>query len=596
MTTNTSSIEDLLSDQSKAIIAGKEPVNNPSPTPKSIKQKKKTVLPEPTDKEKLTLKLDDIKIAEQEEKVRVAAEELGFPYINLTGFPIASEALQTIPENICTEEKIVCFVNTGEQIRLASPVPNNVKLDKIKSSLAESSHAEVEIYMISERCLKLQLDQYAKLPKYKKPVAGVEIKEEELEKFKKIAANFKGLEDHINKVNISDLVVLVIAASIEARSSDIHIEAEEKDIKARFRVDGILHDAASIDKNKWPQIISRIKLLAGLKINIDDQPQDGRFTIKLTKDKIDVRVSTIPTTWGESVVMRLLQGNAVQLKFESIGLAGQAAEKLKFQVERPNGMIITSGPTGSGKTTTLYAILNKLNAEGIKIITLEDPIEYKLEGINQSQIDHRRGYSFADGLRSILRQDPDMIMVGELRDLETADVAINAALTGHLVISTIHTNSAAGAIPRFLSMGVKPFLLAPALNAIMGQRLVRRICEKCKEEIQLDEKNLERAKKILNEIPENHPDRPDLKNLKFFAGKDEKCEACNGLGYKGRIGIYEILIMSPEIEKVILNGQVSEYDMQAIAVKNGMITMVQDGLIKALQGLTTADEVFRVSE
>ncbi|MFH0779739.1 MAG: GspE/PulE family protein [Parcubacteria group bacterium] len=596
MTTNTSSIEDLLSDAGKAKLTGKEPAALPSPAQKSAKKKTKAALPEETEKDKLAHKLGDIEIGEEEAKVRAAAAKLGFPYIDLTGFPVGGEALQTIPENICNEDKVICFVNTGEQIRLGSIAPDNAKLEKIKSSLEESLHAQVEMYMISERCLKMMLDQYARLPKYVKPAAGVQIKEGELEKFKKIATNFKSLEEEIGKVNISDLVALIIAASIVARSSDIHIEAEEKDVKVRFRVDGILHDAASIDKAKWPQIISRIKLLSGLKININDKPQDGRFTIKLTKDKIDVRVSTIPTTWGESVVMRLLQGGATQLQFEDMGLIGQAAEKLKFQVERPNGMIITSGPTGSGKTTTLYDILNKLNVEGVKIITMEDPIEYKLEGVNQSQIDHSKGYSFADGLRSILRQDPDVIMVGELRDLETADVSINAALTGHLVISTIHTNSAAGAIPRFLAMGVKPFLLAPALNAIMGQRLVRRICEKCKKEIKLEDKDFERAKKILEEIPEGHPDRPDLNSMKFYAGSNEKCEACNGLGYKGRVGIYEILIMTPEIEKVILGGQVSEYDMQAIAVKAGMITMAHDGLIKAMQGITTVEEVFRVSE
>jgi type IV pilus assembly protein PilB len=415
-----------------------------------------------------------------------------------------------------------------------------------------------------------------------------------LEKFKAIGKDFRQLGAEIEKVNITDLVTLFVAAAIQSNASDIHIEAEEKDVKIRFRVDGVLHDAASVKKELWPKIISRIKLLSGLKMNITDKPQDGRFGINLDEGKMDVRVSCTPTTWGESVVMRLLKSSATALQFDAMGLVGKAFTDLKAQTERPNGMIITTGPTGSGKTTTLYAILNKLNTEDIKICTLEDPVEYKLAGINQSQIDHSKGYTFADGLRSLLRQDPDVVMVGEIRDLETADTAINAALTGHLVLSTIHTNSAAGAIPRFLAMGVKPFLLAPALNAMMGQRLIRKICTSCKEELQLEPETLERVKKLLSEIPDGHPDKPDLSVLKFFHGKG--CEACNGIGYKGRLGIYEILLMSPEIEKMISAGEIAEVQIQEAATKAGMITMVQDGLIKALKGITSVEEVFSVSE
>jgi len=257
-------------------------------------------------------------------------------------------------------------------------------------------------------------------------------------------------------------------------------------------------------------------------------------------------------------------------------------------------MIITTGPTGSGKTTTLYAILQKLNTPDAKIITLEDPVEYRLEGVAQSQIDHEKDYTFAKGLRSILRQDPDIIMVGEIRDLETAETAIQAALTGHLLLSTIHTNDAAGAIPRFMSMGVKPFLLAPALNCIIGQRLVRTIHDQCKEETSIDDAALQKVKKLLADLPAKSGITVDLGKMKFFHGKG--CDECNNLGYKGRIGIYEVLVMSPDIEKVILSGAVSEYQMRDIAKAAGMITMAQDGVLKALDGLTTVDEVFRVAE
>ena len=292
--------------------------------------------------------------------------------------------------------------------------------------------------------------------------------------------------------------------------------------------------------------------------------------------------------------MRLLKSSVAGLDFEKLGVRGIAFDQLKEEVKRPNGMIITTGPTGSGKTTTLYSILSKLNKPEVKIITLENPVEYRLKGVNQSQVDPEHGYTFAAGLKSILRQDPDIVMVGEIRDIKTADTAINAALTGHMVLSTLHTNSAAASIPRFLSMGVKPFLLAPAINAIIGQRLVRRVCESCKQEAELTKEDTEKVIDLLSGISKKSSYRPDINNLKFYKGKG--CEKCGNLGYKGRVGLYEILTMNPEIEKMILSGKVSEYDIQKIAIEDGMITMVQDGLLKALDGLTSVEEVFRVIE
>jgi type II secretory ATPase GspE/PulE/Tfp pilus assembly ATPase PilB-like protein len=297
--------------------------------------------------------------------------------------------------------------------------------------------------------------------------------------------------------------------------------------------------------------------------------------------------------------MRLLRPSSIELGFEDLGLRGKAFEQLKREMKRPNGMIVNTGPTGAGKTTTLYAILKKLNNPETKIITIEDPIEYQLEGISQSQTSEK--YTFAQGLRSIVRQDPDILMVGEIRDLETAEISIQAALTGHLVLSTIHTNNAAGTIPRFLSMGTKPFLLAPALNALIGQRLVRRICDHCKTEDILDDETLNKIKEVLEKLPEEEKKLIDFKNLpagrqglKFYKGKG--CVACQEIGFKGRRGIFEIITMNKEIEKLILSGSASEYDIIDIAIKNGMVTMLQDGLIKAIKGVTTVGEVFRVAE
>ncbi|MFH1661980.1 MAG: GspE/PulE family protein, partial [Candidatus Falkowbacteria bacterium] len=335
-----------------------------------------------------------------------------------------------------------------------------------------------------------------------------------------------------------------------------------------------------------------LKMLSGVKINITNKPQDGRISIFLKEERIDIRASFLPTAHGESVVMRLLKSSSVGLAFEDLGIRGESFERLKKEVDRPNGMIITTGPTGSGKTTTLYAILKKLNSPETKIITIEDPIEYQLSGVNQSQVS--KNYTFAQGLRSIVRQDPDVVMVGEIRDLETAEIAIQAALTGHLVLSTIHTNDAAGTVPRFLSMGAKPFLLAPALNAMIGQRLVRRICEKCKKEVKIEDEKIERIKGIINSMPEEYKNKIDINNLKFYKG--EGCEACQSIGYKGRVGIYEIMTMNKEIEQSILSGKVSEYDMREISAKTGMVTMVQDGILKAIDGITTVEEIFRVAE
>jgi type II secretory ATPase GspE/PulE/Tfp pilus assembly ATPase PilB-like protein len=381
---------------------------------------------------------------------------------------------------------------------------------------------------------------------------------------------------------------------LKLEASDVHVEAEEKGIVVRFRLDGILHDVAMLPVEAYKKLVARIKLVSALKININTTPQDGRFTIKNPDGDVDVRVSTMPTVFGESIVMRLLRQSRGGLSLDQIGLVGDAYEKLKHEIERPNGMIITTGPTGSGKTTTMYAVLQILNEPGVKIITLEDPVEYRMQGINQSQIDRSKDYTFAKGLRSILRQDPDIAMVGEIRDLETADIAIQAALTGHLILSTIHTNSASGAIPRFLSMGVKPFLLAPALNCVIGQRLVRLLCQKCKKKVTLSEEQKERVETALANLPQKQAAEIAQKEKIFYTGGG--CEACHGIGYKGRVGIYEIFIMSQVIEQLILTGQVSEFEIEKIAVQNGMVTMVQDGLMKALEGKTSVDEVFRVIE
>ncbi len=549
----------------------------------------------PTDESsqiQLAQKETEIKRKEIERLTKQQATKSGIPYVDLIGFSISPEALSLIPEEDAKRLSVICFYYDGTNIRLGATQPHNDEIQNLSKQLAEKYHCHSGIYVISDHGLNYSLKLYKALPKPRKVERGVKIDEAELNKYSEKFSSFKDLQEQINKAQLTDMVTMIMAAAIQSRASDIHIEGEEKDIKVRFRIDGVLLDMAILEKEVWKKLISRMKILAKVKINITDKPQDGRISIYLTNERIDIRASFLPTAYGESVVMRLLRSSSVGLTFEKLGIRDKVFNQLKHEVERPNGMIITTGPTGSGKTTTLYAILKKLNKPETKIITIEDPIEYQLKGVNQSQTSER--YTFAQGLRSIVRQDPDVIMVGEIRDLETAEIAIQAALTGHLVLSTIHTNDAAGTIPRFLSMGAKPFLLAPAINTMIGQRLVRCICKNCKKETDLNGEQMKKVKEILNKLPEEEKNKIDFNGLKFYKGTG--CEICQNIGYKGRIGIYEILAMNKEIEKIILSGKVSEYDMRDIAAKNGMITMTQDGLLKALKGITSVEEVFRVAK
>jgi type II secretory ATPase GspE/PulE/Tfp pilus assembly ATPase PilB-like protein len=541
-------------------------------------------------------KLASIHSTDVEKETEKNAQAKNLDYINFKGFPISSDALALVSLKQAQESGAVCFYYTGEEIRFASQTPKSESVQTLCRDKAEELHAKHDIYMISNLSWDIAIKAYEKIPVLKENTTGVSISEKELEEMKKQIETPEDLQKKITEVSTTQVIALMIASALKFDTSDIHVEAEEKGIKLRLRIDGELTTMATMPKEMWPKIISRVKLLSNLKLNLTTAPQDGRFTIQLTDDKIDVRVSTMPTAFGESIVMRLLKSSAASLAFTDLGLQGKSKKDLEFNIKRPNGMIVTTGPTGSGKTTTLYAVLNELNDDATKIITMEDPIEYKLKGLNQSQVDASKGYTFAKGLKSILRQDPDIVMVGEIRDLETAEVAINAALTGHLMISTIHTNSAAAAIPRFLAMGVKPFLLAPAINAIMGQRLLRRLCKECKTKYTPEPELLDRVKSILLAISPASGDQLDekeLNNLEFY--KPVGCDKCNN-GYKGRVGVYEVLTMNEEIEQMILSGKISETDAQAIAIKSGMVTMVQDAILKAKDGITSIEEVFDKTE
>ncbi len=542
---------------------------------------------------KLEEKIEEIKQGEKEKRAQEKAAQLNLPYISLRGFPMAPEALSLITKDIAATIRVIPFFLVGDEVRLATTEPGK-EVEKLAERIKKERQANVQTYIVSDDSFDYGLKLYDKLPTPKEVIYGYRIEEADLAKYEKEISNFDDLQKKIGEVNTTDIITLMFGAALKIGTSDVHVEAEEDDVKIRFRIDGKLRNAATLPRTAWKQIIGRFKLLAGVKINVEDIPQDGRITIYLTNEKIDIRVSFLPTAFGESVVMRILRPKAIALEFDSLGIRGKALADLQREIEKPNGMIITTGPTGSGKTTTLYAILKKLNEPTEKIITLEDPIEYKLKGINQSQIDHSRDYDFAKGLRSILRQDPDIVMVGEIRDSETAEIAIQAALTGHLVVSTIHTNSAAGAIPRFMSMGVKPFLLAPALNAVIGQRLVRRLKTDMARPAKLSAAKLNQVKKILGAIPKNSGFSVDLEKLNFMEPDPAKITPTDD-GYKGRVGIYEIFTMTNEIEEEILKKEVSEARIAEMATAAGMINMAQDGLLKALDGLTSVDEVLAVA-
>lgn len=410
----------------------------------------------------------------------------------------------------------------------------------------------------------------------------------------------QALEAAINTSNVPNVVSAVIDYAITSGSSDIHIEPEnDQEVRIRIRVDGVLKIVATYQAKVHPAVVSRVKIISNLKIDEQRMPQDGRapftsknpFTQKIIQ--ADLRVSTLPTVAGEKIVMRIQDKGKEIPDFDKLGIKGNNRKYLEEGIAMPNGVMLVSGPTGSGKTTTLYSGLNLLNTDDVNIMTIEDPVEYQMEGLNQSQVHTDIGFDFASGLRTALRQDPDIIMIGEIRDMETIEIAIRAALTGHLVFSTIHTNSAVDTITRILNMGVPGFLIAAAVKMIVAQRLVRRVCPDCREEVQLDKAKMDDALDTLSKIHPSEPLDPELKkNPVFFQGKG--CSKCNGSGYKGRIGLYEILMIRDELSEMIVKGA-TRGEMQYAAMHAGMITLKQSGMIKALEGETTIEEVYRVA-
>ncbi len=540
--------------------------------------------------EKIQQVFTDLNRKFEERETQRRASKWSAPYFDLTGLPVDESTLALVPKAEAEAALAIPFSKEGSVVKLGVVEPQNPDLRKLLSRLQKNKF-QLEIFLVSQGSFRSALKQYKKIL----PVSSTQKHEVMVETGPEVLAKLKALPEIGEKLlalPATELLNLVIGGAITMQSSDIHLEPEKSLIKIRYRVDGVLQDAVALPLSLLHLLMSRIKLLAGLKLNVTNSPQDGRFSVKLKEKILDLRVSVLPSAHGESVVMRILGIQDIGLEIEKLGLHGLALRLLYQEIDKPNGLILTTGPTGSGKTTTLYAFLNYLNKPGLKTITIEDPVEYMLPGIIQTPIDRSAGLDFAKALRSILRQDPDIVMVGEIRDFETAETACQAALTGHLVFSTLHTNDAAGAIPRLLDLGVKPVTLAPALSALIAQRLLRKICQDCREVYHPATKEFGRVEQALKQIlPKSEVQVPE--KLTFYHSPG--CHKCHDLGYQGRIGVFEVLAVDETIERLVYN-QASTTEIKKSALAQGMVTMLQDGILKALEGLTDLSEVWRVTE
>ncbi len=538
--------------------------------------------------------LIDTKIVSHENLTKAMAISLEVPYIDLNKTIIDPNILKNIPKELAKKYMTVPFGYANGSLNIAMIDPNNVQVIEF---VEKKSGMSVTPYLASEDSIKKVISQYQDASReLTDALQGVNIEPSiDLDKVENIS-------EVVQDAPVTRAVNTILEYAAKEKASDIHIEAREKSIKVRYRIDGVLHEAMTLPVHIHAALVSRVKILANLKIDEHRLPQDGRFGVRIEDKEIDIRVSITPTMYGEKVVMRLLDKSGGLITLEELGLRGNSFRLIEAGTRRPHGMVLSTGPTGSGKSTTLYALLNKINKPDINITTLEDPVEYQIDGVNQIQVNSSLGLTFASGLRSILRQDPDVIMVGEIRDTETAELAIQSALTGHTVLSTLHTNNAAGVLPRLLDMNVEPFLIASTVNTVIGQRLVRRICSKCKKTHEASPALTEAIKKAVGYLlpkkgmTKEEIDKRGYQNLPFF--EDEKitlyegegCDECHNTGYQGRLGIFEVFGITNEMEKLILN-HAAPSEIQEQAVKEGMVTMREDGFLKALEGLTTVNEV-----
>jgi|GEM_PF-169928 len=557
------------------------------------------------EEEKQQKQLETLRRKEEEESVQRLAQSSGIPYVDLTSMTIETDALALIEKSVGQKLEAACFKLVGKDLYVAIRSPEKPGIREELFRLQNDGFI-VGVYLTSRRSLEKAWDRYADIAITSKSRSSfLDISPAAL---KKISDTVKGNDDIAQMIDeteeseglkrVTQLIEIMLGSSIATSSSDVHIEPQEEEVLIRFRQDGILQDITRVDHDTYKKINSRIKILSRLKLTQDKQAQDGRFTIEYNEQEIEIRTSIVPGAYGESIVMRILNPDIISIKMKSLGIEPKLFEVLRREVHKPNGLILTTGPTGSGKTTTLYAFLKEIYNPEIKILTIEDPIEYHLEGITQTQVNKQKGYTFLSGLRGALRQDPDAIMVGEIRDSETAEIAVNASLTGHIVLSTLHTNNAAGAIPRMLDLGINPKVLPSALTVSIAQRLVRKLIPECSETYTPDEETKTLIRKILKRAEANGKDLTSYgvnsdQEIILYRPKKEVCAKGNGSGYKGRIGLFEAILLDEPIEQIITQNP-SEREIRRLADKQGILTMQEDGVLKALAGVTSIEEVKKV--
>jgi len=544
---------------------------------------------------KTNTRLDELRRSEEEKLVQALAPQYGFEYINLRGYTINPEALSLYPETKARAAELVVFDITHNSLSVAVRKPNDGATIKAIEEL-QSNRRNIQIFLCSLDSLEHAWGRYSDIVKSTAEKKGVfDINPQEVEKFAQLIftkEDVNALMKKIGTINnsrrITETMELMLAGAVGLRASDIHIEPEETTVRLRYRLDGVLHDIIDVDRYIYERLLSRLKLLSGMTLNKRQEAQDGRFTFEAGDDEVEVRSSLIPGAVGESMVLRLLDSGVASFTMDKITFSDKLRAILLKELKKPNGLILTTGPTGSGKTTVLYAFLRETHQEGVKIITIENPVEYKIEGIVQTQTSD--DYTFSSGLRAILRQDPDIIMVGEIRDREVAETALHAAQTGHLVFSTLHSNNAAASFPRLIDLGVDPRVLGTSINVILGQRLVRCLCKVCKSPYTASAKEIETISDILKNSTQNLTISEPL-TLYKPAG----CDKCRNTGYKGRTGIFEAILMDEAVEEAVIRDPREHIIIEA-AKPQGIPSMLEDGIEKVITGLTDLKELERVIE
>lgn len=547
--------------------------------------------------EKQEEKLREMRGEEEEELSKMLATKYSMPYIDLSISPVNIDALRVVKEDVARGAQLAPFNILDKRLSVAIFSPNDSKTVEVIEDLKKRGYLP-NVYMASKSGLEKVWQRYKDLSySFETKSGALDISNEEILSITETVKTKEDVKKLVEQIisqkksyRISRILEIILAGAIALNASDIHLEPEDEYVRLRYRLDGVLNDITNFDKDTYALLVSRIKLTSEMKLNVRDKAQDGRFSIKIKDTEIEVRSSLIPGAYSESVVLRVLNPNAISVPLEELGINEKLLKVINRELAKPNGMILNTGPTGSGKTTTLYAFLKKIHTPDVKIITIENPIEYHLPGIVQTQTNDKEGYTFLEGLRSALRQDPDCIMVGEIRDDETAEIAVNAALTGHLVFSTLHTNDAAGTFPRLIDLGVNPKVITSAVNIAMAQRLVRKLCESCKKEVAVEKSDKEVIEETLGTIE----DKGYLLGLNVEKVYEPVgCSKCNFTGYKGRTGIYEAILTDDKIEKVVKENP-SEREINAAAIGQGILNMKQDGILKVLEGITSLRELGRV--